>query len=107
MNAWKTTFPLANQSTLWKISGIRFICNLFPYIYEVLSSTGTRKSFRVDDFSKIIDVIRDQEFNKEFDLKKADKFQFFQDKTSINRLAISIGKEIKEQMIQKDSDILV
>lgn len=105
--AWKENFPLAwnnSKNTLSKISGFRFVSHLFPFIYDLLIAG---KDFQIKAFSKIITKIREDDFNDNFDLKKADKFQYFQDKTSIIKLSTRIGKEIIEQISQEEEDILV
>jgi DGQHR domain-containing protein len=108
--AWKENFPIAwgdSKNTLSKISGFRFITYLFPFVYDILKSINSGKDFQVSAFSNIIEKVKNDYFNDEFDLKKAKKFQHFQDKTSIVRLSTTIGKEIKEQITQEEEDILV
>src|SRR3989339_587092 len=102
--AWQETFPniwFKSNNTITKISGYRFMCYLFPYLYDILK---VKKDFQVSSFSCFINNIRDNEFNDEFDIKKANKFQLFQEKSGINKLAIKIGKELQEQNQQNEDD---
>jgi len=65
------------------------------------------KDFQVKAFIKIVEEIRDTYFNQEFDIKKAEKFQFFQEKSGITKLANQIGKELLEKYQSQKEDILV
>lgn|GEM_PF-617876 len=108
--AWKNNYKdiwFKKNNTMTKIAGIRFITLMFPYIHEVLSSKGDGKDFRVDAFSTIVKEIKDSHFNDEFDIKKANKFDYFQQRRGIEKLATQIGKELIEENKAKDSDILV
>lgn len=110
LSAWQATFKgvwANNKNTLSKISGFRFMCYLFPYVYDVLKSIEGGKDFQVQAFAKIIDEIKNTHFNSDFDLKKAGKFQYFQDRTSITKLANQLGKELIEQYQDREEDILV
>lgn len=105
--SWKTNFPSAwfkANNTLTKMAGFRFMAYLFPFVYEILKSG---KDFQVKAFSKIIAKIKTDDFNDEFDIKKADKFQNFQEQRGIIRLATQLGKELREQFQDKEDDILV
>jgi DGQHR domain-containing protein len=105
--SWKANFPNAwfkPKNTLTKMAGFRFMSCLFPYIHEILKPN---KNFQVSAFSKIVSKIKSDDFNDEFDIKKADKFQYFQEQRGIIRLATQIGKELREQYQDKDEDILV
>lgn len=108
--AWQNNFKaiwFQKNNTLTKIAGFRFISYLFPYVYDVLKKKDSGKDFRETAFSPIIQEIKEEHFNDEFDIKKADKFQFFQERSGIARLATQIGKELTEQYQDKDTDILV
>jgi len=108
--AWQNNFKgiwFKKNNTLTKIAGFRFISYLFPYVFDVLKHKGNGKDFRDTAFSSIIQEIKGEHFNDEFDIKKADKFQFFQERSGIAKLAIQIGKELTEQFQDKDADILV
>jgi len=107
--AWWNNFRSIwfKNNTLTKIAGFRFICYLFPYIYDILRQTGGGKDFQVAAFEKIVEEIKGNDFNDEFDIKKADKFQFFQEKSGIVKLATQIGKELCEQHQDRNDDILV
>lgn len=105
--AWKQNFPSAwfkANNTLTKMAGFRFMAYLFPFAYEILKSG---KNFKVEKFSKIIERIKADEFNEDFDIKKAQKFQHFQERRGIIRLATQLGKELREQFQDKEDDILV
>jgi hypothetical protein len=105
--SWKTNFPNAwfkSNNTLTKMAGFRFMSYLFPFVYEILKAG---KDFQVKAFSKILSKIKSDEFNDEFDIKKAGKFQFFQEQRGTIRLATQLGKELREQFQDKDDDILV
>ena len=109
-NAWKQSFKkvwFKNNSTLTKISGFRFICYLFPYIYDVLNNKEEKRDFRISAFKKIIQEVKENYFNDNFDIKGTDYFQNFQEKSGIVKLAEHIGKTIYEQYQDKDEDILV
>ena len=108
-SAWKKVFKnvwFKGNNTLTKISGFRFISYLFPSIYDILYTKET-KDFQISAFSKIIEEIRDNYFNEDFDTKKSENFQFFQEKSGTVKLAENIGKEIFEQNQDKDDDFLV
>jgi DGQHR domain-containing protein len=105
--SWKANFPGAwfrANNTLTKMAGFRFMSYLFPFVYDILKSD---KDFQVKAFSKIISKIKSDEFNEEFDIKKAGKFQHFQEQRGINRFATQLGKELREQFQDKEDDILV
>lgn len=81
--SWKANFPNAwfkSNNTLTKMAGFRFMSYLFPFVYEVLKSG---KDFQVKAFSKILSKVKSDEFNDEFDIKKAGKFQLFQEQRGI------------------------
>lgn len=106
-NAWKNTFKhvwFVKNNTLTKIAGYRFTVTLFPYIHEILSKG---KDFQISAFSGIIEKIRDNYFNEDFDIQKADKFQYFQEKRGIIKLATQIGKELREESKGEEEDIIV
>lgn len=108
--AWQENFKnvwFKNNNTLTKMSGVRFMCYLFPFLYNVRKSIDKGKDFQVSAFSSIIKEIKNDSFNEEFDIKKADKFQLFQEKTGIIKLATQLGKELEEQYLSRDDDILV
>ena len=105
--AWKSNFPNAwfkANNTLTKMAGFRFMCYLFPFVYDILKSG---KDFQVKAFSKIVSKIKSDEFNDEFDIKKAGKFQNFQEQRGIIRFATQLGKELREHFQEKEDDILV
>ena len=105
--SWKTNFPTAwfkANNTLTKMAGFRFMSYLFPFVYDILKSD---KDFQVKAFSKIISKIKSDEFNEEFDIKKAGKFHHFQEQRGINRFATQLGKELREHFQDKEDDILV
>lgn len=108
--AWKDNYQnvwFKKNNTITKMAGFRFISLMFPYIHDVLTLKGDGKDFRVDAFSNIVKKIKNEHFNDEFDIKKADKFQNFQERRGIEKLATQIGKELQEENKAKDSDILV
>ncbi|MCX5847382.1 MAG: DGQHR domain-containing protein [Deltaproteobacteria bacterium] len=110
LNAWQQNFKGAwadSKNTLSKVSGVRFMFYLFPSFYEVLKMRDGGKDFQVSAFSAIVQELKNNHFNDSFDLKKAGKFQFFQDKTSIGKLANTLGKELVEQYQDRGDDILV
>ena len=80
------------------------MCYLFPFVYEILRSG---KDFRNEAFNEIIEKIKNEDFNEDFDIKKAEKFQFFQEKSGIVKLATQIGRELMEEYQNIDEDILV
>lgn len=86
------------------MAGFRFMAYLFPFVHEILKPT---KNFKVEEFSKIICKIKSDEFNEEFDIKKAGKFQNFQEQRGIIKYATHLGKELTEHYQDKDDDILV
>jgi len=108
-NAWEESYHkiwFKNNNTLTKISGFRFICFLFPYIYDILVING-KKDFKLVTLKKIIFELRDTYFNEGFDIKKAEYFQYFQEKSGTIKLADKIGKAIYEQHQDKYEDFLV
>lgn len=105
--SWKANFPNAwfkANNTLTKMAGFRFMSYLFPFIHDILKAD---KNFKVEEFSKIIYKIKSDEFNEEFNIKKADKFQHFQEQRGIIKYATHLGKELSEHFQDKDDDILV
>ena len=106
--SWKANFPVAwfkANNTLTKMAGFRFMSYLFPFVYDILKSG---KDFQVREFSKIVSKIKsDEKFNEEFNIKKADKFQHFQEQRGINSYATQLGKELREHFQDKEDDILV
>lgn len=105
--SWKQNFPNAwfkANNTLTKMAGFRFMSYLFPFVYDILKAN---KNFKVEEYSKIISKIKSDEFNEEFDIKKADKFQHFQEQRGIIRFATHLGKELSEHFQDKEDDILV
>ncbi len=106
-NAWKNEYSniwFSGNNTLTKISGFRFIVFLFSGIYTILNS---KRNFQISEFEKIVNEIKKIYFNDNFDIKKADKFQYFQEKSGTIRLAENISKEMCEKYEDKDEDILV
>lgn len=105
--SWKANFPNAwfkGNNTLTKMAGFRLMSYLFPFVYEILKSD---KDFQVKTFSKIVSKIKSEEFNEEFDIKKAGKFQHFQEQRGIIRFSTQLGKELREHFQDRDEDILV
>ncbi|MBA7470965.1 hypothetical protein ES707_06257 [subsurface metagenome] len=105
--AWRQTFNnvwFVKNNTLTKIAGFRFLCYLFPHVYDLLRD---RRDYQVSAFKKVVEDIRDNEFNEEFDMKAADKFYHFQEKSGIIKLATQIGKELVEQHQSREDDIIV
>jgi DGQHR domain-containing protein len=105
--SWKANFPTAwfkANNTLTKMADFRFMSYLFPYVYDILKSG---RDFQIKAFSKIISKIKSDEFNEEFDIKKAGKFQFFQEQRGIIKFATQLGKELREHFQDKEDDILV
>lgn len=105
--AWRNSFSnvwFNRNNTLTKIAGFRFLCHLFPYVYEVLKDG---KNFKVSEFTKIVEEMKNEQFNDEFDIKKAGKFDFFQEKSAIVRLATKLGKELEEKSKISEDDIIV
>lgn len=108
-NAWKDSFNkvwFKGNNTLTKISGFRFICFLFPSIYDILT-IDSKNDFRLPAIKKIISEVRDGYFNDEFNIKKTDYFQNFQEKSGTIKLAENIGKQMNEQHKDKKEDFLV
>lgn len=108
-NAWKEAYNkiwFKNNNTLTKISGFRFICFLFPHIYDILIING-KKDFQLATIKKIISEVKDVYFNEEFNIKKTNYFQNFQEKSGTIKLADNIGKEMYEQHQDKHEDFLV
>ncbi|MFH1308709.1 MAG: DGQHR domain-containing protein [Patescibacteria group bacterium] len=108
-NAWKESYGkiwFKNNNTLTKISGFRFICFLFSSIYDILTIDG-KNDFRLEIIKKIIFEVKDNYFNDEFDIKKTNYFQNFQEKSGTIKLAENIGKQIYEQYQDKHEDFLV
>lgn len=107
-NAWKESFIKIwfKNNTLTKISGFRFICFLFPSIYDILTF-DKKKDFRLTAIKKIVSEIKDNYFNDEFDIKKTSFFQHFQEKSGTIKLAENIGKEMYEQCKDTQEDFLV
>jgi DGQHR domain-containing protein len=109
-NAWKACFSSiwSKNNTLTKISGFRFMSFLFPSVYDVINNRDERKKdFRLEEFKKIISQIRDDYFNKYFDINKADCAQYFQEKSGTIKFAESIGRNIYNQYKDKEEDIIV
>lgn len=105
--SWQANFPTAwfkANNTLTKMAGFRFMSYLFPYVYDILKSG---KDFQIDAFSNIISKIKSDDFNEEFDIKKAGKFAHFQEQRGIIRFATQLGKELREHFQDKDDDIIV
>lgn len=105
--AWKCNFPKAwfkSNNTLTKMAGFRFMSYLFPFVHEILKPN---KNFKLEEYSKIISKLKSDEFNEEFDIKKAGNFQHFQEQRGIIRYATQLGKELTEHYQDKDDDILV
>jgi DGQHR domain-containing protein len=105
--SWKDNFPTAwfkSNNTLTKMAGFRFMSYLFPFVYDILKSD---KDFTIKAFSKIISKIKSDDFNEEFDIKKAGKFSHFQEQRGIIRYATQLGKELREHFQDKEDDILV
>jgi DGQHR domain-containing protein len=105
--SWQNNFPTAwfkANNTLTKMAGFRFMSYLFPFVYDILKSG---KDFQIKAFSKIISKIKSDEFNAEFDIKKAGKFTHFQEQRGIIRYATQLGKELREHFQDKEDDILV
>lgn len=108
--AWKNNYKgvwFKKNNTLTKMAGFRFISIMFPYIHDVLAQKGDGKDFREEAFSHIVQEIQNEYFNDEFDIKKANRFEAFQERRGIERLATLIGKELLEENRSRDSDILV
>jgi len=108
-NAWKDSFNkvwFKNNNTLTKISGFRFICFLFPSIYDILTIDGNN-DFRLPTIKKLIFEVKNDYFNDEFDIKKTEYFQSFQEKSGTMKLAENIGKQMQEQHKNKQEDFLV
>lgn len=107
--AWQMVYKkvwFVGNNTLTKSAGFRFICLLFPYVHEVLQ-LGGGKDFRIESFQKLIEEIKALHFNDDFDIVKADKFQWFQERGGITKLADKIGKALNEKYKGKEEDILV
>lgn len=105
--AWQASFPSAwfkGNNTLTKMAGFRFMACLFPFVYDILKSG---KDYQVKAFSKIIAKIKTDEFNEDFDMKKANKFHHFQEQRGIIKYATQLGKEMREHYQDKEDDILV
>jgi len=105
--AWKNIFAniwFKNNNTLTKIAGIRLICFIFPYIYDILES---KKDFTVKSYQPLIEEIKKTYFNDNFDIKGTKYFQNFQERSGIVSLAKKIGKELKENHSKKDEDFIV
>ncbi len=108
-NAWKDSFNkvwFKDNNTLTKISGFRFICFLFPSIYDILT-IDRKNDFRLLTIKKIIAEVKNDYFNDEFNIKKTDHFQSFQEKSGTIKLAENIGKQMHEQHKDKQEDFLV
>lgn len=108
-NAWKESYNkiwFVNNNTLTKISGFRFVCFLFSHIYDILVING-KKDFKLATINKIISEVKDSYFNEEFDIKKTEYFQSFQEKSGTIKLADNIGKQVYEQHQDKSEDFLV
>ena len=76
--AWKNNYQnvwFKKNNTLTKMAGFRFISLMFPYIHDVLALQNDGKDFREEAFSSIVKQIKDEYFNDDFDIKKAQKFQ--------------------------------
>lgn len=105
--AWKNIFSniwFENNNTLTKIAGVRFMCYLFPFIYDILEHGS---NFKVESYEKYVIMIRDENFNKDFDIKKANKSHYFQERSGIIKISIDIGKELLESNNIINSDIIV
>ncbi len=105
--SWQANFPIVwfkANNTLTKMAGFRFMSYLFPYVYDILKSG---KNFQIKTFSDIISKIKSDDFNEEFDIKKAGKFSHFQEQRGIIRYATQLGKELREHFQERDDDIIV
>ncbi len=108
--AWQNNFRhvwFSKNNTLTKIAGFRFISYLFPYVYEVIERKEGKKDFTEPAFSLIVKEIKNAHFNDDFIIKDTDKFQSFQERSGISKLATLIGKELIEEDQYKDDDFLV
>lgn len=106
-SAWESVFRkvwFTKNNTLTKIAGFRFICFLFPSIYEILKKG---KDFKVEKYQAIITQIKDDYFNDDFDVKKSDYFDSFQERSGTIKLARKIGKSLQAEYADRDDDIVV
>ncbi len=109
LNAWKEVYSkiwFKKNNTLTKISGFRFICFLFPSIFDILT-IGGKHDFKLETIKKIISELNSNYFNDDFNIKKTNYFQHFQEKSGTIKLAESIGKELYEQHQDEEEDYIV
>lgn len=85
--------------------GIRFMCHLFPYIYNILKTKG--KNFKVEKFKDLIEEIKIDYFNEDFNIKKTEYSKNFLERGETIKLATVIGKTLKDKYEMEQEDIIV
>ena len=102
LKAWEDVYNISfrntkNVATLTKISGLRFLFNLFPTILDVVEKK--HENCKSENISKILKEVQENEI---FPLDYSAYKDSFRGDTSTVALAKSIAEEIKKQFI-KDS----
>jgi hypothetical protein len=85
--------------------GIRFMCHLFPYLYSILKTKG--KNFKVEKFKELIQEIKVEYFNDDFNIKITDYSKSFLERGETIKLATAIGKSMKDKYELEQEDIIV
>ncbi|MCJ7650180.1 MAG: DGQHR domain-containing protein [Candidatus Lokiarchaeota archaeon] len=107
-NAWRKVFSeiwFVNNNTITKMAGIRFMCHLFPSLYDVLRNQGN--DFRIEKFVKLIKDIKSDYFDDKFNLKIEQYSKSFLERGETIKLAKAIGKAVKDKYILEEEDIVV
>ena len=106
-SAWKEVYKKVwfKNNTLTKMVGIRFMCHLFPYIYNILKTKG--KNFKVEKFKDLIEEIKIDYFNEDFNIKKTEYSKNFLERGETIKLATVIGKTLKDKYEMEQEDIIV
>lgn len=106
-SAWKDVYDHVwfKNNTLTKMAGIRFMCHLFPYLYNILKSKG--RNFKVEKFKELIIEIKKNYFNDDFNIKVTDYAKNFLERGETIKLARIIGKTLKDKYEMEQEDIIV
>lgn len=107
-NAWCKVFNniwFINNNTITKMAGIRFMCHLFPSLYDILRNRD--KNFKVEKFVELIKEIKSDYFDDKFNLKIEKYSKSFLERGETIKLAKSIGKTIKDKYTLEEEDIIV
>lgn len=107
-NAWRVVFNniwFMNNNTITKMAGIRFMCHLFPSLYDILRNKD--KNFKVEKFVQLIREIKSDYFDDNFNLKDERHLKSFLERGETIKLAKAIGKAVKDKYMLEEEDIIV